>query len=208
MTTIPFTEQEVAEDCLVLNLEKVGLSDEQFIELCSDNRELQLELTARKELVIMTLPGARTGLRNTVITVRLAIWAEKDGTGIAFGQGPRFGLPNGARRAPDAAWLRREKWNSLTDDQKEKMPPFCPDFVLELMSPSDRRPARFKMIQAKMAEYIENGAQLGWFIDPFEKKVYVYRPDRPVECLENPTTLSGDPILPGFVLSISEVWQR
>jgi Uma2 family endonuclease len=207
MTSIPFTEQDVAGDCLVLNIDKVGLSDEQFVALCADNRELHLELTAQKELVIMTLPGGKTGLRNDIICRRLGNWAEKDGKGITFAPLTLFMLPNGARRAPDAAWLRREKWDALTDEQKESIPPLCPDFVVELMSPSDRRPVRFRMIQAKMAEYIENGAQLGWLVDPFEKKVYVYRPHEPVQCLESPSTLYGDPILPGFAFQISEIWQ-
>jgi Uma2 family endonuclease len=207
MTTIPFTDQEVAGDCLVLNLQNVGFSDEQFVELCRDNDELLFELTARKELVIMTPPGPETGIKNQVISMRLGIWAEKDGTGVTFSANTLFTLPNGAKRGPDACWVRREKWNALTkEEQEEKIPVLRLDFVVELMSPSDRRPYRFRMVQAKMAEYIENGVQLGWLIDPFQKKVYVYRPGQAVECLENPSTLSGDPILPGFVFQITELW--
>jgi Uma2 family endonuclease len=174
MPSVPFTEQEVAADCLVLNFEKVGLSDEQFVALCADNRELHLEFTAQKELVIMTLPGPKTGRQNDIICRRLGNWAETDGTGITFSPLTLFILPNGAKRAPDASWLRREKWDALTDEREENIRPLCPDFVVELMSPSDRRPVRFTIVQAKMAEYIDNGAQFGWLIDPFEKKVYVY----------------------------------
>jgi Uma2 family endonuclease len=193
---------------VILNLEKVALSDEQFFELCSDNRELHLELTAQKELLIMTLPGPKTGHRNESITTSLGNWTRQDGTGVTFGPLTLFHLPNGAKRAPDASWVKREKWDALNDEQQEKFGLFCPDFVGELMSPSDRRPVRFRMLQAKMEEYIANGAQLGWLIDPFEKNVYIYRPRTPVECLKNPATVSGDPVLHGFVFQIAELWER
>ena len=208
MASVPLTEEQVTEDLVVLNVEKAGLSDDQFIELCSDNRDFHLELTAQKELLIMTPPGPKTGRRNEVISTDLAIWARQNGTAITFAPSTLFRLPNGAMRALDASWLRREKWDALTDEQQEKIPPFCPDFVVELMSPSDRGPLRFRMLQAKMDEYIANGAELGWLIDPFQKNVYVYRPGKPAECFENPATLYGDPILPGFVFQITEVWQQ
>ena len=207
MTSVPLIEQQVADDLVVLNLENVALSDEQFVELCSDNRELHIELTARKELLIMSPPGGKTVRRNEAICTNLAIWARQNGTGFPFGPS-LFHLPNGAKRAPDASWVARERWDALTDEQQEKIPPLCPDFVVELMSPSDRRPVRFKMLQAKMEEYIANGAQLGWLIDPFQKIVYIYRPGQPFESLENPTALYGDPVLPGFVFQITEVWQQ
>src|SRR5436309_12767968 len=154
----PLTEEEVIADSLVLNLETVGLSDEQFFQLCLDNRELHLELTAQKELVIMTLPGGKTGRRNTIICNYLENWARQDGTGITFVPLTLFVLPNGAMRAPDASWLRQERWDALTDKQQESAPPLCPDFVVELTSKSDRR--RLKKLQAKMTEYMDNGAQL------------------------------------------------
>jgi Uma2 family endonuclease len=208
MATVPLTEEQLAEDWLVLNLENVALSDEQFIELCADNRELHLELTAQKELVIMTPPGPKTGRRNGVIFWDLETWARKDGRGITFATNTMFALPNGAKRAPDAAWVRRERWDALSSEEQERLPILCPDFVVELMSPSDRRPVRFRMLQAKMEEYTANGAQLGWMIDPFKKIVYIYRPGQPVESLENPSTLYGDPVLPGFVFNITEVWNQ
>ncbi len=156
----------------------------------------------------MTLPGPETGERNNEICYRLTDWAKKNGTGRVFSPLTLFFLPNGAKRAPGAAWISREHWDSLTDKQRKGPLPLCPDFVLELMSPSGRRPVRFKMLQAKMDEYIENGVQLAWLIDPFKKNVYTYRPDKPVECLENPTTIYGDPVLPGFIFQITEVWQQ
>ncbi len=208
MARVPLTEeQEVTEDFVVLNLENIALSDEQFVELCCDNRDFRFELTAQKELVIMTPPGPQTGHRNASIDVPLGIWAGKDGSGLTFSSGTIFSLPNGAKRGPDASWVRRETWDAFTEVQKEGLPCFCPDFVVELMSPSDRRPVRFRMVQAKMVEYIENGARLGWLIDPFQKKVYICRPGQPVECVENPESISGEPVLPGFALQMNDVWQ-
>ena len=205
MASVPM-EEEVTDVFLVLNLEHVGLTDEQFVELCSDNDEFHLELTAQKELVIMTLPPLGTGRRNTTISTDLEIWSRENGTGITFGPLTMFALPNGARRAPDASWVRRERWDALSKEEQEKLTTFFPDFVVELMSRSDRRPVRFRMLQAKMAEYIANGAQLGWLIDPYKKRVYIYRPNKPVECLENPETVSGEPVLPGFTFHVSQIW--
>lgn len=204
MARVPLVEEEVAADSVVLNIGKVGLSDEQFFQLCHDNRELHLELTAQKELVIMALPGGKTGRRNTRFCYRLEAWSEKDGTGITFIPLTLFVLPNRAMRAPDGSWLRLDRWNALTDEQQESAPPLCPDFVMELMSKSQK--SRLKMLQAKMAEYIANGAQLGWLIDPFKKNVYIYRPGEPAQRLENPTTIHGDPVLPGFVFQLTEIW--
>jgi Uma2 family endonuclease len=204
MARVPLTEEQVTDDTVILNVEKVGLTDDQFFELCHDNRDFRLELTAQKELVIMTPPGGMTGRRNTRLNYRLEGWAEKDGTGVSFGPATLFALPNGARRGPDASWVRLDRWNALTDEQRESAPPFCPDFVMELLSKSQTR--KLKMLHAKMAEYIDNGAQLGWLIDPFKKNVYIYRPGEPVQCLENPPTIHGDPVLPGFVFALSEIW--
>lgn len=208
MASIPLIEEQVAEDWVILNVEKVGLSDDQFVELCSDNRELCFELTAQKELIIMTPPGPKTGRQNMTLCTDLENWSRQNGTGITFAPNTIFKLPNGAKRGPDASWLKLQRWDALTDDQQEKTAPLCPDFVAELMSPSDKRPVRFRMVQGKMAEYIANGAQLGWLIDPFKKIVYIYRPGRPVERLDNPATISGDPILPGFVFHVSQLWQE
>jgi Uma2 family endonuclease len=204
MTSIPLTTESVAEDCLVLNVENVALSDEQFLELCSDNREFEFELTAQKELVIMTPPGGRTGKRQTNISYDLENWSRQDGRGITFAPNTLFALPNGAKRGPDACWLSLERWNAFTREQQEGPLPLCPKFVLELVSKSQRR--KLKMQQAKMDEYIANGALLGWLINPYSKTVDVYRPGQPVERLVNPSTISGDPVLAGFVLTTSEIF--
>jgi Uma2 family endonuclease len=130
-------------------------------------------------------------------------WAEEDGAGEYFDSSRGFILPNGAERSPDVAWVKKERWAALSKNKREKFAPLCPDFVIELRSPFDR----LKPLQAKMAEYIENGAQLGWLIDPYKRKVYVYRPDAPVERLDAPERVSGEPLLPGFVLPLAQFWQ-
>jgi Uma2 family endonuclease len=132
--------------------------------------------------------------------------SRQNGEGITFAANAIFRLPNGARRGPDASWLSNERWNALSDEQQEKLPPLCPDFVAELMSLSDKRPVRFRMLQAKMEEYIKNGARLGWLIDPFKKKVYIYQPGEPVRVLEDSTSISGDPVLRGFVFQVAQIW--
>jgi Uma2 family endonuclease len=200
MARVPIIEEQAG--ALILNVEAAGLSSEQFFQLCLDNPELHLELSARKELVITTLPGGKTGLRNTAICTQLTIWSQKTGSGPVFGPLTLFVLPNGAMRAPDASWVRKDRWDALTDTQQESAPPLCPDFVLELMSRTDR----LRPLQEKMAEYLETGAQLGWLIDPYKKRVYVYRSGFQMQRLDNPDAVEGDPILKGFVLKLSEIW--
>lgn len=202
MARTPLVEEQVTASCIVFNVENVGLTSEQFFQLCSDNRDLRFELTARKELLVMPLPGPDTSRRNAIITTELTIWARKDGTGITFDCACRFILPNGANRGPDASWLRRERWDALTPDEKRKGAALCPEFLVELMSPSDRLADQ----KEKMEEYIGNGLQLGWLVDPDNKTVFIYRPGAALETLKKPATLSGDPVLPGFHFNIAEIW--
>lgn len=178
------------------------ITPEQFEELCSRNRKLRLELTSTGELIIMPPTGSQTGVRNANVTFQLASWAKKDGSGVCFDSSTGFALPNNARRSPDASWVRREKWDCLTDKQKEGFAPFCPDFVVELSSPTDH----LTQLRDKMLEYMENGALLGWLIDPFKRQVYVYRPNEEPIILDNPEIVSGDPLLPGFNLNVIELW--
>ena len=202
MARVPLTKEQVASTKLVLNVENVGLTEEQFFQLCSDNDDLRMELTAQKELIIMPPAGLNSSWRNNILSTRLTNWAEKDGTGIVFDSSAGYVLPNTAIRGPDTSWIRRERIEAFDKKQLEKFGHLCPDFVAELMSPSDT----LSELQDKMAEYIANGAQLGWLIDPYEACVYIYRPGNPVECLENPTEISGDPVLPGFVFNVAEIW--
>lgn len=185
-----------------LNIRSMSLTDEQFLRLCAENPEMQLELNAQGELVIMPPTGSKTGLRNGELSSALTVWAKADGTGVAFDSSTLFALPNGARRSPDASWIRRERWTMLTEDQQEGPVPLCPDFVVELRSRTDR----LSILQEKMREYIDNGARLGWLIDLVEKRVYVYRPGQTVETLDNPATVSGESVLPGFILNVRELW--
>jgi Uma2 family endonuclease len=179
------------------------MSNEQFFEFCQQNRDWRIERTAGGELIIMPSAGWKTGSRNALINASLTMWALQEGTGIAADSSTGFDLPNGATRSPDAAWVTRSRLATLTEEQKEKFLPLCPNFVIELRSPSDR----LKAVQEKMQEYLDNGAQLGWVIDPSERRVYVYRPGAAMECLDNPTTVSGDPELPGFVLDLTHIWE-
>jgi Uma2 family endonuclease len=188
---------------LVLRLAPViDMSDEQFFELCQLNRDLRLERTGQGDLVIMPPTGSETGGINFKLTGVFYHWVEADGTGVGFDSSTGFTLPNGAKRSPDLAWVKRSRWEVLTPEQRKGFAPLCPDFVMELRSPSDA----LKYVQAKMQEYLDNGAQLGWLIDPVDKKVYIYRPQTPVECLDNPQTIAGDPVLPGFVLELGRIW--
>jgi len=178
------------------------LDDEQFAQLCRLNPDLRFEYTSTGELLIMTSTGGWTGNRNIRLAARLQLWAETDGTGLAFDSSTIFLLPSGAKRMPDASWMRLERWNALTREQQEGIPPCCPDFILELRSPSDRLPD----LQGKMEEYLNNGARLGWLIDPIERVVYVYQPGEAVERLDHPREVSGEPVLAGFVLRLEAIW--
>jgi Uma2 family endonuclease len=202
MPRVPLREEGVKAHKMVLKFEKVGLTDEQFFQLCSDNSDFFMELTAQKELIIMPPVGVKTGWRESVLVTRLMTWAERDGTGIVCGPDTLFKLPNAAVRGPDASWIRKDKLKAFSDEELEKFGQFCPDFVAEIMSPSNT----LKELQEKMAEYTANGAQLGWLIDPYEAVVYVYRSGQTVSRMRNPTSISGDPVLPGFTFNVSEIW--
>lgn len=188
---------------LVLRLKPVlDLTDDQLLELSSLNRDLRMERNAEGELIIMPPAGTETGDRNSEINMQLRLWAKQDGTGTAFDSSAGFTLPNGAIRSPDASWIERSRLEALTGEQRRKFAPLCPDFVVELRSPTDR----LRVVQDKMQEYLDNGTKLGWLIDPEQKRVYVYSPRSPVQELEAPEKISGDPVLPGFVLNLREVW--
>ncbi|MBD2523130.1 Uma2 family endonuclease [Nostoc sp. FACHB-133] len=180
---------------------KIDLTDDQFFEMCQKNRDYQFERIASGELLIMPPTGSDTGRRNVKLTTQLDIWNSESNLGEVFDSSTGFTLPNGAERSPDASWVKIERWNALTPEQQEKFAPICPDFVVELRFHTDL----LKDLQEKMQEYIENGAQLGWLIDRKNKQVEIYRPGKDVEILDNPASLSGENILPGFVLNLQQI---
>ena len=180
----------------------INLTDEEFFQLCQNNRDLRFERTAAGELIIMPPTGSDTGNRNFDIAVELGIWNKQTKLGKGFDSSTGFKLSNGKDVSPDVAWIKKERWHSLTPEQQNKFAPIAPDFVIELRSASDN----LKLLQEKMQEYIANGVKLAWLIDRKQRKVFIYRPNCAVEELDNPQTLTGENILPGFVLDLSEIW--
>ncbi|MGH3149024.1 MAG: Uma2 family endonuclease [Rubrobacter sp.] len=179
------------------------MDEEQFFEFCQLNREWRIERSAEGDLEVRVPTGGETSNRNSILNYQLTSWTLRDGTGVGFESNGGFVLPDGAMRSPDASWVRRERLADLTAEQKQRFLPLCPDFVVKLRSPSDP----LSTIQAKMHEYIENGARLGWLIDPEERKAHVYKPGEPVRVLENPDSLSADSVMPGFILDLKPVWE-
>jgi Uma2 family endonuclease len=180
----------------------VKMTQAQFYEFCQANQELRIERTAQGEVIIMPPAFSDTGNRNFNIAAQLGVWTEQNGTGIGFDSSAGFTLPNGATRSPDASWIKLERWNALTAAEQASFAPICPDFAIELRSASDT----LISLQTKMQEYIDNGASLGWLIDRKNRQVYIYRPDRSPEVLEQPEFVTGDPELPGFVLKMAKIW--
>jgi Uma2 family endonuclease len=188
-------------DALILNLSSaIELTDEQFFQLCVNNRDLRLERTAEGELIIMPPTGWGSGNRNSKLTARVELWADTDGTGLAFDSSTGYKLPNGANRSPDASWVKRERLEALNPDPARFLP-MAPDFAVELRSASDS----LQTLQQKMQEYIENGVRLGWLLDPQNQRVEIYRPGQEVEVLQSPTSLSGEDVLPGFMLDLTQI---
>ncbi|MBE9192851.1 Uma2 family endonuclease [Gloeocapsopsis crepidinum LEGE 06123] len=188
---------------LTLNLKPaIELTDEQFFQLCQANQDLRFERTATGELIIMPPTGGETGNRNAGIIAQLWLWNNQNQLGLVFDSSTGFKLPNGADRLPDASWLKLERWNSLTQEQKEKFIPLCPDFVIELLSPSDN----LRMLQEKMKEYLDNGTHLGWLINRKAQQVEIYRSNQEVEVIQSPATLLGENVLTGFVLDLEKIW--
>jgi Uma2 family endonuclease len=178
------------------------LTDDQFFALCQRNQDLKFERTSTGELIIMTPTGGETSNSNAGLTSQLWMWNDRTKLGKVFDSSGGFKLPNGADRSPDASWVKLDRWEALTPKQRQKFPPLCPDFVVELLSPSDS----LKTTQDKMKEYMENGARLGWLINRKTRQVEIYRSNRDVEVLDAPTSLSGEDVLPGFVLKLESIW--
>ena len=176
------------------------LTRQQFYELCVANKDVAMERSPAGTLIIMSPVGGESGEKEADYIADLVIWNRQTKLGKVFSSSTIFKLPKGGDRSPDAAWVRLNRWNGLTQDQQKKFPPLCPDFVIELRSESDR----LKPLQEKMQEYLDSGLQLGWLIDPQEQRIEIYRAGRPAEMIELPTQVSGEDVLPGFILDISE----
>ena len=201
MARPPAIETETAI-WLALNVQSVGLTDDQFFALCSDNDdEFVLEMSAQGELIIMSPSFPETDEKNSKIIQRLANWAEQDGTGVCFGSNAGFTLPNGARRSPDAAWIPKSRWHVIPREKRRKFHRICPDFVIELRSLSNR----ISKLQEKIEEYVGNGARLGWLLYPLDNCATIYRSGQAPERIDNPTIISGDPVLPGFKFDFREI---
>ncbi len=180
-----------------------SLTTEQFYHLCRQNPDLKFERSTNGELIIMPPTGGETGRKNAELIGEFIFWNRKTKLGIVFDSSTCFRLPLGSDRSPDVSWIKKERWEKLTDEEKSKFPPLCPDFVLELLSKSDN----LSTTQAKMQEYMDNGAKLGWLINPQLQQVEIYRPQQPVEILQSPTTISGEDILVNFELNLAWLWE-
>jgi len=188
---------------LVLHVpDSLRMTDDQLLEFCAVNSELRIERTAEGDLIVTPPAGAETSRANNDIGSQLGTWARRDGTGSAFDSSGGFTLPNGAMRSPDAAWILKTRWRKLSKEERQRFSHICPDFVIELKSPSDS----ISILKAKMEEWIANGVRLGWLIHPERQRVHVYRPNRAVEVLTNVTSVSADPELSGFTLDLTTVW--
>ena len=182
------------------------VTPEQFEQLAYAEQTARMELTKDGELIVMSPTGGTAGRKNSRLTQQVRNWADRDGTGEVFDSSTVFVLPNSARKSPDVSWVKLDKWNRLTTAQQDGFPPLAPDFVIELVSPSDLKNQRYDDLQSKMQEYLDNGVQLGWLIQPLAKTVEIYRSNQQVEVLNNPQTLSGEKVLPGFILDLSEIF--
>ena len=187
---------------VILNPSHVPMTDEEFVAFCQQYEDCSVECTAEGEIIIMPPNYSRTGKRNSEIGFQLTMWAKKDGRGEVYDSSSGFRLPNGARLSPDASWIRKDRVAALPKEQQERFYQLCPDFVIELRSSTDR----INRLKAKMAEYIANGAELGWLIDPPERTVWIYRPGRAAECAVNIERLSGEGPAAGFVLELADIW--
>ncbi|MEH2294264.1 Uma2 family endonuclease [Nostoc sp.] len=189
---------------IAINLNPIiQLTDNQFYQLCRENPEVKFERNTAGELLIMPPTGGETGNHNSEINADFVFWNRQTQLGKVFDSSTCFKLPNGANRSPDVAWIRQDRWDALTPEQKEKFPPIAPDFVLELMSTSDS----LRETQDKMQEYIDNGVKLGWLINPKMRQVQIYRLGKSIEISESPQQLSGEDVLPGFILNLQIIWR-
>ncbi len=202
MTTLLDFPETSAHPLILRTRPAIDIDDTAFFAFCEQNPDLRIEQTVHGDWIIMPPTGFEIGSSNADLTMQIGNWARKDGTGVAVDSSTGFVLPNGAKRSPDAAWITRTRLAALTPEQKRKFLPLCPDFVVELRSPSDA----LEPLQEKMEEYRENGARLGWLLDTVNERIFVYRPGEETAIMDAPQSISGDPELPGFVLDLSPIW--
>jgi Uma2 family endonuclease len=179
------------------------MNDDELMRFCAANDFLRVERDANGEILVMTPAGTKTSRMNSRITRLLDEWAEQDGRGIAVDSNGGFTLPDGSVRAADAAWVARNRWDALSDADQARFAPICPDFIIELRSPSDNLADLIK----KMEQWIANGVQLGWLIDPESQTVSIYRPNEQPETLTHPTSIQGHGIMAGFELVMDRIWK-
>ena len=180
------------------------MTDEQFEQFCTLNDILRVERTSKGEIILLPPTHGISGEQNFNLNVQLGNWIIADGGGVGYDSSTGFKLPNGALRSPDASWISNSRLEALTPEQRSGFFDICPDFVIELRSSSDS----LTELRTKMQEYIDNGARLGWLIDPLASlgRVYIYRPNSEVEVLEDAKSVSGEPELPGFTLNLKRIW--
>lgn len=178
------------------------MTDDEYFEFCAANDGLRIERTADKEIIVMAPAGGETGHRNTELTIQVGVWAKRDGRGKAFDSNTGFILPDGSALSPDASWIENSRLRALSREQKRKFIPLCPDFVVELTSPSDCLP----QVHKKMEQWMANGAKLGWLIDADNKTVYIYRPDREPQSLIGIDRVEGEGSVAGFALELKDIF--
>ena len=202
MSVVDAQSAQAEQALLVRMLPAIDLTGERFFAFCQQNPDLRIERTAEGDIAVMAPTGGETSARNARLVAEVIRWADEEGSGVAFDSAVGFELPDGAVRSPDVSWVRRDRLARLSSGEKQRFLPLCPDFVIELCSPSDSLVA----IERKMEEYRAHGTRLGWLIDPAHIRVTVYHRDGVVEQHDQPATIAGDPVLPGFVLSLSSIW--
>ena len=178
------------------------LSDEELIAFSERNQPFRIERLKNGDLTLMTPLGGISGLNETRVVAQFTLWGLKEPRGRVFGPNVGFNLPDGSCLAPDAAWVSSERWNALTDDQKDSFLPFCPDFLIEVRSKSDRR----RPLEEKMQLWMENGATLAWLIDPIDATVTIYRTGQQPETLTRPDSIKATEPVAGFTLHTAELW--
>jgi Uma2 family endonuclease len=200
LLTIPIPE---GQETVHLPAGTLDWSEDEFFQFCQANRDLRIERSAKGEIIVMSPAGGYSGFRSGKVFSQLEVWASKDGTGVAFDSSTGFRLPNGAMRSPDAAWVQLSRLEKLSHREKEQFIPLCPDFVVEVASPSDE----VSELRAKMQEYLRAGLRLGWLILPASKEVEVYSPTTELLILTSPEAVTGGPVLPGFKLELALIWK-